>query len=108
MGDVYAQDAEGKNKFNRVNGKKPVIRVGNWVEELALWEEAERRRMNGEDEPTAESTIKDIRIDPKSNYSTSNSGYGRTKGRHDDNKVAREPKVSVLKEAYVNPYITKR
>ena len=52
-------------------------------------------------------TIFDIRLDNKSLYHSTAETWGTTKARA-ENPVAREPKVSVIKESKVNPYLTKR
>ena len=46
-------EEEGKNEYNRKANAKPVTRVGNWVEDLAIWEGLELLRMNNLEEPNA-------------------------------------------------------
>lgn len=36
---MFVQDASGVNVYNRREDMKPRVKIGNWVEELALWEE---------------------------------------------------------------------
>ncbi|KAH0569485.1 hypothetical protein SS50377_28434 [Spironucleus salmonicida] len=104
----YANDSDGKNVYNRKPNSKPIIRVGNWVEELVIFEEMERRRLNNEEDPSAQSCIVDPTVDPKDHYTTTNSIYGKFSKRKDGNTVYREPGLSIVKEEYVNPREAKR
>ncbi|CAL5985300.1 Conserved_hypothetical protein [Hexamita inflata] len=104
---MYAHDADGKNVYNRSYDKKPTIRIGNWVEELALWEEQQRRKITGVKETSA-NTIVDLTCDIKAQYQTTNSKYGLAKTKSEEDPTVRKPKVSVLKETRVDPFKTKR
>lgn len=58
---------EGGNKYNRRVGP-PGVKIGNWVEEAALWEEMEKRNMTGEKEATTANSIFDVTLDNRTIY----------------------------------------
>lgn len=104
---TLSQTLDGKNVYNRKVGEKPRVRIGNWVEETAQWEMEQELKISGKPR-TAANTIEDLSVVKKDMYHTTNSEYGNSKPKWEQIETQRRPRVSVIKEKYVNPYLTKK
>ena len=66
------------NVYNRSRMHPPRVKIGNWFEETALWESKEALGLDltSDKDISAGETLKDVRIDPRDNYCSSNREYG--------------------------------
>ncbi|KAH0575504.1 hypothetical protein SS50377_23137 [Spironucleus salmonicida] len=108
MSDQFCLDPDSKNVFNRNPNQRPIIKIGNWVEDQAIYDELQRQKRTGEIESSA-NCIKDYRIDNKQLYTTTQRdiGYPVEEGRHHI-VYTEEEQSSFKKVPHYNPYKEQR